>query len=57
MTEVLQVTGSMTAVVKNMDRAMSEMNLEKVSSPPLLTRFCSDTLMINLHQTTIDRTI
>lgn len=26
----VQVTGSMTAVVKNMDRAMSEMNLEKV---------------------------
>lgn len=26
-----QVTGSMTAVVKNMDRAMSEMNLERVS--------------------------
>jgi hypothetical protein len=30
-----QVTGSMTAVVKNMDRAMSEMNLERVRPPPL----------------------
>ena len=27
-----QVTGSMTAVVKNMDRAMADMNLEKVSN-------------------------
>lgn len=26
-----QVTGSMTAVVKNMDRAMSDMNLERIS--------------------------
>lgn len=26
-----QVTGSMTAVVKNMDRAMQDMNLEKIS--------------------------
>lgn len=25
-----QVTGSMTAVVKNMDRAMQDMNLERV---------------------------
>ena len=29
-----QVTGSMTAVVKNMDRAMADMNLEKVSPHP-----------------------
>ena len=26
-----QVTGSMAAVVKNMDRAMQDMNLERVS--------------------------